>query len=183
MPAELSAWSNFYVIAGSSAGALTGLMFVGVTIVASRPGRANDEGISTFSSPTVLHFCAALLIAAVLTVPWSGLAPAAVLLALEALFGIAYVGRIIASVSRMAKRAAYTPDREDWGWYVAMPMAAYITLLAAAVTLPAQAGGALYGIAAATITLVFVGIRNAWDVVTYVATGKADELEDRQPPG
>jgi hypothetical protein len=33
----------------------------------------------------------------------------------------------------------------------------------------------LYGPAVAVTLLLFIGIHNAWDVVTYIATGKADE--------
>src|SRR5258707_6329339 len=60
-------WESFYVIVGSSAAALTGLQFVVVAL------SADSEGLSTgsdaFATPTVVHFCATLLIAAILCVP------------------------------------------------------------------------------------------------------------------
>jgi hypothetical protein len=41
----LSEWANFYVIVGSAAGALIGLQFVVVTLIAERPPRnANEAG-------------------------------------------------------------------------------------------------------------------------------------------
>src|SRR2546422_10073706 len=70
----LKAWESFYVIVGSAAGALTGLQFVVMTLIAeagAAPGR--KESISAFGSPNVVHFCAGLLVASILSVPWSGL--------------------------------------------------------------------------------------------------------------
>ena len=42
---ELDAWDSFYVIIGSAAGALIGLQFVVVTLVAEKPSlRATESG-------------------------------------------------------------------------------------------------------------------------------------------
>src|SRR5215469_17759991 len=62
--ADLAAWDSFYVIVGSAAGALIGLQFVVVTLIAQRPIRASPEGSAAFGTPTVVHFGAALLLAA-----------------------------------------------------------------------------------------------------------------------
>ncbi|HLY31201.1 MAG TPA: hypothetical protein VKQ36_09230, partial [Ktedonobacterales bacterium] len=76
---SLSAWDNFYVIIGSGAAALTGLMFVVVTLISGVRLRRSNEGIATFSTPTVVHFCVALFVAAALTAPWQALWPVALL--------------------------------------------------------------------------------------------------------
>src|SRR5579872_5842806 len=65
----LSAWQNFYVIVGSASATLTGLMFVIVTLIASRGRHRSGEAIGAFGTPTVVHLCAALLIAAILMRP------------------------------------------------------------------------------------------------------------------
>jgi hypothetical protein len=75
----------------------------------------------------------------------------------------------------------YRPDAEDWTWYVVLPLVAYATLLASAVAMRGPASGALNATAAAVAFLIFIGIHNAWDVVTFLATGKADELPDDPP--
>ncbi len=66
----LTNWENFYVIMGSSAAALTGLMFVAIALVAQTRGRSSRQGVDTFSTPTVAHFCAVILISAVVSAPW-----------------------------------------------------------------------------------------------------------------
>jgi hypothetical protein len=83
--ALLTSWENFYVIVGSSAGALTGLMFVVITLSASVPVRRGSGSLAAFGTPTVVHFCVALLVAALLSAPWQALWNAALLLGFSGL--------------------------------------------------------------------------------------------------
>jgi hypothetical protein len=53
-----SEWESFYVIVGSSAGALIGLQFVVLTLLAERPRPRLAEANAAFSSPTIVHFAA-----------------------------------------------------------------------------------------------------------------------------
>lgn len=53
---ELAAWDSFYVIVGSAAGALIGLQFVVVTLIAQRPTRATPDASAAFGTPTIVHF-------------------------------------------------------------------------------------------------------------------------------
>src|SRR6185312_5031481 len=70
--ALLAGWESFYVIAGSVAGALIGLQFVVIALVADSRRRATTPEIAAFGTPTVLHFSAALFLSALLSVPWTG---------------------------------------------------------------------------------------------------------------
>ena len=58
----LKAWESFYVIVGSSAAALTGLFFVVVALIADLDAPGTPRAIAAFSTPNIVHFCAALLI-------------------------------------------------------------------------------------------------------------------------
>jgi hypothetical protein len=88
---ELAKWDGFYVIVGSAAGALIGLQFVVMTLIAERPApRAGDAG-AAFGTPTIVHFSAVLLLSALLHAPWPTITPAAVLCGLIGLGGAAYV--------------------------------------------------------------------------------------------
>ncbi len=161
---------------GSSAAALTGLMFVVITLVdrVERSQRSQD-GIATFSTPTVMHFCAALLVSAILNAPWRSLMHVAILLGIVGLCGAVYILRIISRTKRMT---AYTPDVEDWAWYTILPFLAYGAILGGAIALTAAPVNALFALAGAVILLIFIGIRNAWDVVTYVAIGGPSQPRD-----
>ena len=54
MPA-LSHWESFYVIVGSSAAALTGLMFVVITLIADSKQPRTLKEINAFATPAVVH--------------------------------------------------------------------------------------------------------------------------------
>ncbi len=67
---ELSGWQNFYVIVGSSAGALIGLQFVLITLIANIPvGDGGEQAGHAFATPTIVHFGAVLLLAGVMSAP------------------------------------------------------------------------------------------------------------------
>jgi hypothetical protein len=88
----LNPWSSFYILTGTAAAGLIGLMFVVITLVTgTERARKSPDGISTFSTPTVVHFGAALFASALLVVPWHSLLAPVVLLGLAGLCGVAYV--------------------------------------------------------------------------------------------
>ncbi len=169
----LTPWSNFYIMTGSAAASLTGLMFVVITLVTGveRLRRAPD-GISAFSTPTVVHFGTVLLVSAILSAPWRSLAYPATVLGIAGLCGIAYLSRVTFLAGRLR---AYKPDLEDWAWYMFLPFVAYGTVLASAIVLFAFPVQALFVLAAGVALLTFIGIRNAWDIVTFIAIGDHDE--------
>jgi len=160
----LATWQNFYVIIGSSAAALTGLMFVVITLVARAQEQRGSEGIATFGTPNVVHFCAALLVSAILSAPWQMLWYAGLLLGLSGLGGVTY---IIIVVRRARRQSVYKPVLEDWLWHTVFPLVSYTVLVVAAIVLPGNAAPALFVIGAVTVLLLFTGIHNAWDTVTY----------------
>jgi len=174
---ELSGWQNFYVIVGSSAGALIGLQFVVITLIADFPALKDAERAgSAFATPTIVHFGAVLLVAAISCAPWPGIGPAAA--ALGILAGVVYT----AIVTRRARRqTAYRPVFEDWLFHVLLPFAAYATLGLASYAARSQTRPALFGVAAAALLLLFIGIHNAWDAVTYHVFVKKREHDESRP--
>jgi len=178
----LGAWSNFYIMTGSSAAALTGLMFIVITLVmGSERLRKSPDGIGTYSTPTVVHFCAALLVSAILSAPWRSLAHLGILLALSGIAGVVYVLRV---AQRARRQANYRPDAEDWTWYTILPLLAYVAIFAGAIALPADPVVALFAIGGGAMLLIFIGIRNAWDIVTFIAIGLSRDRPDSKesPP-
>jgi hypothetical protein len=160
----LKAWESFYVIVGSSAAALTGLMFVVITLMADRrqrPGGALDA----FGTPTIVHFCGALAAAAIVSAPWPSLGMVAWVIGIVGIASVVYV----LIVNRRARRqSAYQPVLEDWIWHIVLPLMAYLLFIATAIFMTAHPM-ALFGIGAGSLLLVFIGIHNAWDTVTYIA--------------
>jgi len=160
-----SAWENFYVIIGSSAAALTGLQFV--VVVLGAEARSLGPEVGAFGTPTVVHFCAVLLMSAILSVPWRTVSHAGLALSAVGVAGIVYM---VVVIRRARGQTRYVPVLEDWLWHCAFPFIAYVTLLAAALLLQRDPPTCLLLIGATALLLLFIGIHNAWDAVTYIAT-------------
>jgi hypothetical protein len=160
----LKAWESFYVIIGSTAGALTGLQFVVMTLI-GEAGAGRRDSVSAFGSPNVVHFCAALLVAAILSAPWSSMWGAGGAVAACGVLGVVYS---LVVTRRARRQRGYQPVLEDWVWHAILPMIAYATLLASGIAIERSSARAMFTIGAAVLLLVFVGIHNAWDTVTYM---------------
>ena len=183
-PAGLHAWADFYVIVGTAAASLTGLMFVVITLVAGVRGFTTRQGLATFSTPTVVHFSTVLGIAAVLAVPWPTIACAAAVLVVAGIAGVAYATAIAVKALGSRDGSDYEADWEDRVFYVVLPFVAYGAILLAAIGLLAAIRGALFMLGGASMLLIFMGIHNAWDVVVYVTSRISREREaaDRAQP-
>jgi hypothetical protein len=162
----LVAWESFYVIIGSSAAALTGLQFVVIVLVAESRARSTSREIAAFGTPTIVHFCAVLLMSAILSAPWHALSNAG--LALDAC-GAAGVLYVVIVLKRARRQTGYKPVLEDWLWHAVFPLIGYAVLLVTAVVLARDPAVALFVIGATALLLLFIGIHNAWDTVTYIA--------------
>jgi hypothetical protein len=172
----LSAWDNFYVIVGSSAAGLTGLMFVVVTLLSGSRVKGSFAEIHAFGTPTVVHFSAVLLISAILSAPWQDAADAAHLTGAVAIAGIVY-GLVI--VKRGRKQTGYTMTFDDVIFYEVLPPLGYAGLLIASAGLRHHHPWALFAIAAVALLLLLISVRNAWDTITYIVlTGR----EERNQP-
>jgi hypothetical protein len=176
VPPSLAGWESFYVIVGSSAAALTGLQFVVMALVADTVKRASGEQIDAFGTPSIVHFCIALLTSAGLSAPWRSLRSAAILLGVTGLAGLLYAAIVI---RRARRQQGYKPVFEDWLWHAALPVVAYAALTGGAITALTHEHEALFVIGTATLLLVFIGIHNAWDTVTFLVTTRL--REDRPP--
>ena len=161
----LEGWENFYVIVGSSAGALIGLQFVVIALIAELPiARGAAQASSAFTTPSVVHYAVVLLLSALVSVPWHGIGIVAALWGLAGLYGIIYT---VIVARRLRAQTAYEPVFEDWLFHVLLPLAAYVALAISACLAQAHARPALFLVAAAALALLFIGIHNAWDTVTY----------------
>lgn len=175
----LSGWENFYVIAGSSAGALIGLQFVVMTLIANRPiTRGDAQAGDTFTTPTVVHFEVVLLLSAVGTAPWDGIAAVAVLWGLVGLSGMVYVAVV---ARRLRQQTAYQAVFEDRLFHVLLPLTAYAMLAGSACAAYSHPRPALFFVGGAALLLLFIGIHNAWDTVTYHVFVKRGEHKDSEP--
>ncbi len=175
----LTSWQTFYVLVGTAAATLMGLMFVVITLISGVRGRvsAPSEAFSSFNTPNVFHFGAALFVAALLCAPWQALWTAGLLLGLCGLWGGTYV---VIVLRRVRRQSDYQPVLEDWLFHTILPLVSYTAFFVAAILLLILPALALFVIAAAAVLLLFIGIHNAWDNVSYIVTELAPPENKRE---
>lgn len=162
MPA-LAEWDSFYVIVGSAAGALIGLQFVVMTLISGRPPARAEAG-AAFATPTIVHFSAVLLLSALLRAPWHATLSVAAVCGIVGTAGTAY---ILLTAWRMRLQSVYKLDFEDWLCHVLLPLAAYAVFAASMPAILSYTKEVLFAVGGATLLLLFSGIHNAWDAVSY----------------
>jgi hypothetical protein len=135
-----------------------------MTLIAQKPIVGSAGAASAFATPTIVHFGTVLLVAALLRAPWHAIAPVAALCGLVGVTGAVYA---LLVARRMRVQSAYRPVFEDWLFHVLLPLTAYATLAVSGFAAPSHTREALFGIGAAALLLLFVGIHNAWDSTAY----------------
>jgi len=173
----LNSWQNFYMIMGTAAATLTGLMFVVTTLIAGVDAHLStlNAAVSAYNTPTVVHFATVLLLAGILSAPWQTFSSLGLLLGL---LGLGMVVYSIIVLRRIWRVPNYQSTLEDWLWYIIFPLLANSSLMVAAFVLSKDSSSALYILAAAMMLLLLVGIRNAWDMVTFLAVERAHSGND-----
>jgi hypothetical protein len=175
-------WDSFYLLVGGAAGALIGLLFVVVTLTGNLGREKAMRGAAIYMTPTVSHFAMVLVTSALTAVPHLPHRAAASIAGALGLLGFVYAARI-SWMLRTQRVTPETPHWTDFWFYGAAPCGLYLAMIAAAWTLEAGEPWAAYAVAAVVIGLLLIGIRNAWDLVTWLAPA-AKEAEKRNPsPG
>ena len=160
-------WENYYLMVGSSAGALIGLMFVVVTLTAGLERSETDRGKHLYTSPIVWHLGVILTLSGAAAIP--AMTPRFFAVAAG---GLGVIGIAIGVRSAIGiVRDPPAPDTVvfDTFWYGIAPAIAYVGLAGAALgTLCGWRWGTT-AIAVDLMALLLVSIHAEWDLVTYLA--------------
>ena len=154
----LEPWYDFYLLIGTSAGTLVGLMFVAASVGAGVFTHERQHALRIFLSPTVVAF------SGILAASLAGVMPAATCL------GAIYSGLVWYRMVR--EGIARSIDLEDRVWYAMIPSVAYMLLTAGGIAFCLGAGLACALLAAGMCLLLIAGLRNAWDMTTWVVLHK-----------
>jgi hypothetical protein len=168
----LAGWDNFYVIVGSTAGGLTGLTFVVVSLIRDAR-RVQPSGLRLFVTPTIVHFGSVLALAAFLAMPHLQVGTLSAGFAVGGLAGVLYVGWIAAHMP--GRDAEYVPVAEDWICNVIVPLLVHLSLLLLGYLVWHHTQLTLYIVALLTLILLFTGIHNAWDIAVWMAVQRKGE--------
>jgi hypothetical protein len=171
---DLEAWHDFHVITGGAAAALVGLLFV-VISVGPTIGPRKPESVRAFISPTVAFFATPLVLAGIMTMPSLSLTVRGIAVA-----ALGFTGVLFLAIARIYSQWRDSHlGLEDLLCYMVLPMLAYGVVLAAGVAIIYGRDAALPVIGGAVISLLALGLRNAWDLVIFTARRTMEEQDHR----
>jgi hypothetical protein len=171
MPMQSSAaelfhtWHDFYVLVGTASATLVGLMFVAASIGSSVFSEQSRHALQAFISPTVVNFAAALFVCIGVMIPSQTWLSLGLLLAAGGVAGLIYSGRVW---FHMVVRRRFHVDAIDRMFYATVPLLGYLLVLVAGIMLLLGTRWSAEVTAAALVVLMFAGIRNAWDMTTWI---------------
>jgi hypothetical protein len=160
-------WHEFYLLAGSAAAVLIGLIFVVVTLMSDRPRSSVLAGSRLHMGPVVLHVSFVLALSAAALVPGISGAEFAAVAGVVAVWGLARGAMSIAGIRALA--GADTPHWTDSWFYGVIPSLLYLVLGGVAWGFWSGAAWAAYGVAMVVTGLLLISVRNEWDLVTWLA--------------
>src|SRR5258705_7973610 len=165
-------WASYCLLVGSSAGALIGLLFVVATLTTNMGRDQAVRGQAVYMTPTVFHLGVVLALSCITAVPRMTPQATAWLIGAGGLAGLGYATFSTVMIQRGKAKA---PHWSDVWYYGAVPATMHLGLLATSAAIGCGVGGAIYALAALLIALLLVAIRNAWDLVTWLAPSTAEK--------
>jgi len=159
-------WHDFYALAGTASATLVGLMFVAASVGTGVFTHERQVGLRTFLSPTVVAFSVALAASLVGVLPVFNWRVPGFFLVGTGLLGVVYSWRVWRRMVRGG--IAKSIDLEDRAWYIVVPAVAYLVLAVAGVALGIETEAACAFLAIGVCLLLLAGIRNAWDMTTWI---------------
>lgn len=162
----MEGWTDFYMLVGSTAGTLIGLIFVVITLGMERAHKDDELRTRLYVTPTLVHFTALVVIALTMIAP---LAPAtrAFILAALGCAGLFYVANV--SLTSWRRRDLGEPELL---WETLFPILSYVLVTAAAAAWALNASFAAAIGAVASALLLVTALRNSW-ITTLVIGGRA----------
>lgn len=173
-------WQNFYLLTGTAAATLIGLMFIAITFGA---GLVTAESLPTarsFIDPTFAHFVQILMTACWMLVP--GMHPWLLggLLLVTALWRAPRL-LLIYRHMRDAHRRAGDIELSDWVSGIVAPLVAYLSLATAGVGFVLGWGMAFPLLAFVTVLLLLLGTYSAWETMVWMVLVRSRKSEDPGP--
>ena len=167
-------WGEFYLMAGSAAAVLIGLIFVVISLMQDRSRSSVLQGSKLYMGPIVLGVSFVLVLSAAALTPGISGGQFALVAAAIALWGLV---RAIVSITGIRALGGEVHWTDPWFYGVA-PASIYIALGGVAYAFSAGEPEAPLGLAAIVTAALLLAIRNEWDLITWIAPRSAAEDPD-----
>jgi hypothetical protein len=164
----LQPWQNFYLLVGTAAATLTGLMFVAVTFGSSLVKRETAQMARAFLDPTYEHFVQVLLTACLTTVPVFGWSIFGGLLVIVSVLRLMSIRRVFGHFQN-AQRTSRDIEGSDWLLSIVLPLLCHLWLMMTGVAFVLRMSLAVPSLAIVTLSLFLVAIHGAWELLVWMA--------------
>jgi hypothetical protein len=165
-------WQNFYLLLGTAAATLIGLMVVAVTFGSNLVTPETAATARSFLDPPFTHFTQTLVTSALLLMPSMGPVLLGILLAsIGALRAAALVK--IASHMRLAHQRAGDIELSDWISGIVIPAICYLVLIATGGAFAAKYEISFAMLAGVTLVILLSGIYGAWEMMLWMALARS----------
>lgn len=161
-------WQNFYLLAGSASATLIGLIFVAISLGARLLPTQADSSVRAFVTPTVLHFGAVVVFSAIALIPVLGPGGLGLISLVIGGLGLVYSANVLRQM-RLHHEQQQALDKRHWLWHLVLPLSGYLLIFAAGVGLLLGPAGWVAALAPAMVVLLIVGLRNAFDLIMWIA--------------
>jgi hypothetical protein len=164
-------WGEYYLLVGTAAAALIGLLFVVMSLLAGRERSAIEAGSRFYMTPIVFDLGAIVVLSGAALAPvdadaigWLTVAIGLVWIVMDVRisFGIGQLG--VAAESRIF----------DTAWYGVVPTVVSALMVGAGSGILLDREWASISLASVLMALLMVCIHNAWDLVTYITPQAGD---------
>jgi hypothetical protein len=161
-------WQNFYILVGTAAATLIGLMFVAVTFGAGLVSSQSTPSARAFIDPPFTHFVTVLVTACLMLSPTMG--PTVLGGALLAVTAVrtAALFRIYRHM-REAQTRYNDIELSDWLMGIVLPAACYLGLIATGAGFLAGRAVAFSGLAVVVVVILLLGVFGAWELMIWLA--------------
>ena len=174
-----AAWQNFYILVGTAAATLIGLMFVAVAFGANLITSQKTDTARAFLDPPFAHFVSVLFTACLMVCPTMGAMPLGALVATVCVLrGLALVG--VYRRMRQAHRDYSDIELSDWTMGIALPALCYLVNVVSAAAFVAGDARAFSALAVGTVALLLLGVFGAWELMIWLALTRVRKSEPQQ---
>lgn len=158
-------WHEFYLLIGSAAAVLIGLIFVVISLMQDRSRSSVLAGAQLYMGPIVLGVSFVLVLSAAALMP--GMTPDrfAAVTAVVAFWGLFRGIASILGIGRLKNEVHWT----DVWFYGVFPSALYLGLGAIALAFWKNLPWGAHGLAVMITLGLLLAIRNEWDLITWIA--------------
>ena len=166
-------WHDLFALFGAASATLVGLLFVAASIGSVIFTRERQVAFRAFVSSSVVHFASVLAAGLIVMLPVQSWMLAGVLVGADGLFGLVWGALVWRGMTRDG--IITNIDWDDRLLYAAMPVCGHLVTAAAGIFLLMGDAVGLDVLAASAALVLFVGIRNAWDITAWSVLRRGSE--------